>query len=152
MVIQMTILAICVIWNANGARNEYRLLNNLLEEYQKYERPVANESLPVSLSFTLHLQQIIDLDERNQLLVTNLWLDYTWTDANLVWNKVILNLSKSDDNITRTIKLLPMCSYGNLLCYEITLILDTIWRASGYTNSAGQVRNFQIYNIRKQTI
>ena len=152
MVIQMTILVICVIWNANGARNEYRLLNNLLAEYQKYERPVANESLPVSLSFTLHLQQIIDLDERNQLLVTNLWLDYTWTDANLVWNKVILNLSKSDDNITRTIKLLPMCSYGNLLCYEITLILDTIWRASGYTNSAGQVRINQIYNIRKQTI
>ena len=100
MVIQMTILVICVIWNANGARNEYRLLNNLLAEYQKYERPVANESLPVSLSFTLHLQQIIDLDERNQLLVTNLWLDYTWTDANLVWNKVILNLSKSDDDIS----------------------------------------------------
>ena len=101
MVIQMTILAICVIWNANGARNEYRLLNNLLAEYQKYERPVANESLPVSLSFTLHLQQIIDLDERNQLLVTNLWLDYTWTDANLVWNKVILDLIKADDSITR---------------------------------------------------
>ena len=148
MVIQMTILVICVIGNANGARNEYRLLNNLLAEYQKYERPVANESLPVSLSFTLHLQQIIDLDERNQLLVTNLWLDYTWTDANLVWNKVILNLSKSDDDI----KLLPMCSYGNLLCYEITLISDTIWRASGYTNSAGQVRINQLYNIRKQTI
>ena len=100
MMIQMTILAICVIWNANGARNEYRLLNNLLAEYQKYERPVANESLPVSLSFTLHLQQIIDLDERNQLLVTNLWLDYTWTDANLVWNKVIFDLIKGDDNIS----------------------------------------------------
>ena len=151
MVIQMTILAICVIWNANGARNEYRLLNNLLAEYQKYERPVANESLPVSLSFTLHLQQIIDLDERNQLLVTNLWLDYTWTDANLVWNKVILNFSKSDDDITR-IKLLPMCPYGNLLCYEKNIILVIIWRASGYTNSTGQVRFNEIYNIPKQTI
>ena len=107
----MTILAICVIWNANGARNEYRLLNNLLAEYQKYERPVANESLPVSLSFTLHLQQIIDLDERNQLLVTNLWLDYTWTDANLVWNKVILDLIKYDD--------IKNMSYGNLLCDKI---------------------------------
>ena len=147
MMIQMTILGICVIWNANGARNEYRLLNNLLAEYQKYERPVANESLPVSLSFTLHLQQIIDLDERNQLLVTNLWLDYTWTDANLVWNKVILNLSKSNDDITRT-----MCPYGNLLCYEITIILVSIWRASGYTNSTRQVRVNQIYNIQKQTI
>ena len=121
MVIRMTILAICVIYNANGARNEYRLLNNLLAEYQKYERPVANESLPVSLSFTLHLQQIIDLDERNQLLVTNLWLDYTWTDANLVWNKVILDLIKADDSI---IKLSKICPYGNLLCYKTTFIFS----------------------------
>ena len=75
-----------------GATNEHRLLNNLLMDYQKYERPVANESLPVSLNFTLSLQQIIDLDERNQLLITNLWLEYTWEDVNLQWNKVI-NLS-----------------------------------------------------------
>ena len=72
-----------------GATNEHRLLNNLLMDYQKYERPVANESLPVSLNFTLSLQQIIDLDERNQLLITNLWLEYTWEDVNLQWNKVI---------------------------------------------------------------
>jgi len=132
----MTILAICVIYNANGARNEYRLLNNLLAEYQKYERPVANESLPVSLSFTLHLQQIIDLDERNQLLVTNLWLDYTWTDANLVWNKVILDLIKADDSITRQ-KYVIMETYYVIKQLSFLVI---IWRASGYTNSTGQVK------------
>ena len=136
MVIRFTILAICVIYNANGARNEYRLLNNLLAEYQKYERPVANESLPVSLSFTLHLQQIIDLDERNQLLVTNLWLDYTWTDANLVWNKVILDLIKADDSITRQ-KYVIMETYYVIKQLSFLVI---IWRASGYTNSTGQVK------------
>ena len=136
MVIRLTILAICVIYNANGARNEYRLLNNLLAEYQKYERPVANESLPVSLSFTLHLQQIIDLDERNQLLVTNLWLDYTWTDANLVWNKVILDLIKADDSITRQ-KYVIMETYYVIKQLSFLVI---IWRASGYTNSTGQVK------------
>ena len=133
----MTILAICVIYNANGARNEYRLLNNLLAEYQKYERPVANESLPVSLSFTLHLQQIIDLDERNQLLVTNLWLDYTWTDANLVWNKVISDLIKTDDS-KKYVLMEPYCVIKKLL------FLVIIWRASGYTNSTGQVRINQL--------
>ena len=136
MVIRLTILAICVIYNANGARNEYRLLNNLLAEYQKYERPVANESLPVSLSFTLHLQQIIDLDERNQLLVTNLWLDYTWTDANLVWNKVILDLIKADDSITRQ-KYVIIETYYVIKQLSFLVI---IWRASGYTNSTGQVK------------
>ena len=36
----------------------------------------------------IDLQQIIDLDERNQLLQTNMWLTYNWIDANLVWNEV----------------------------------------------------------------
>ena len=74
----------------SAATNEHRLLDNLLDKYQKYERPVANESSPVNLTFTLSLQQIIDLDERNQLLITNLWLDYSWKDVNLEWNKVLI--------------------------------------------------------------
>ena len=35
-----------------------------------------------------NLLQIIDLDERNQLLKTNIWLNYVWNDANLMWNEV----------------------------------------------------------------
>ena len=72
----------------SGGANERRLISDLLANYQKYERPVQNESHPVELTFTLSLQQIIDLDERNQLLKTNLWLDYSWHDVNLRWNKV----------------------------------------------------------------
>ena len=59
-----------------------------MENYQKYERPVLEESDPVELQFGIDLQQIIDLDERNQLLQTNMWLTYNWIDANLVWNEV----------------------------------------------------------------
>ena len=59
-----------------------------MENYQKYERPVLDESDPVELQFGIDLQQIIDLDERNQLLQTNMWLTYNWIDANLVWNEV----------------------------------------------------------------
>ena len=69
-------------------RHEARLLDDLLENYQKYERPVLDESDPVELQFGIDLQQIIDLDERNQLLQTNMWLTYNWIDANLVWNEV----------------------------------------------------------------
>ena len=59
-----------------------------MENYQQYERPVLDESDPVELQFGIDLQQIIDLDERNQLLQTNMWLTYNWIDANLVWNEV----------------------------------------------------------------
>ena len=46
----------------------------------------------VKLQFGVTLQQIIDMDERNQLLKSNLWLEYMWTDVNLAWNEVSRNL------------------------------------------------------------
>ncbi|OQR66436.1 nicotinic acetylcholine receptor [Tropilaelaps mercedesae] len=44
-----------------GGPHEKRLLNDLLANYNVLERPVANESEPLLLSFGLMLQQIIDV-------------------------------------------------------------------------------------------
>merc|ERR1719297_13920 len=66
---------------------ERKLLNDLMAYYQKLERPVANESEAVQLRFGLTLQQIIDVDEKNQILTTNIWLNLEWNDVNLKWNK-----------------------------------------------------------------
>ncbi|KAL9874207.1 neuronal acetylcholine receptor subunit alpha-7-like isoform 2-T2 [Glossina fuscipes fuscipes] len=66
--------------------NEKRLLHDLLDTYNTLERPVLNESDPLQLSFGLTLMQIIDVDEKNQLLVTNVWLKLEWNDMNLRWN------------------------------------------------------------------
>uniref|UniRef100_A0A8D9AHI9 Neuronal acetylcholine receptor subunit alpha-7 n=2 Tax=Cacopsylla melanoneura TaxID=428564 RepID=A0A8D9AHI9_9HEMI len=66
--------------------HEKRLLANLLDTYNTLERPVANESDPLQLSFGLTLMQIIDVDEKNQLLITNIWLKLEWNDVNLRWN------------------------------------------------------------------
>ncbi|XP_031337747.1 neuronal acetylcholine receptor subunit alpha-7 isoform X7 [Photinus pyralis] len=83
-------------------QHEKRLLNNLLTPYNVLERPVANESEPLEVKFGLTLQQIIDvdeknqilttnawlnLDEKNQLLITNIWLSLEWNDYNLRWNE-----------------------------------------------------------------
>ncbi|XP_065165089.1 neuronal acetylcholine receptor subunit alpha-7 isoform X3 [Atheta coriaria] len=67
--------------------HEKRLLNNLLGPYNVLERPVANESEPLEVKFGLTLQQIIDVDEKNQLLITNIWLSLEWNDYNLRWNE-----------------------------------------------------------------
>jgi hypothetical protein len=32
------------------------------------------------------LQQIVDLDEKNQILTSNIWLNLDWVDYSLVWN------------------------------------------------------------------
>ncbi|XP_050425041.1 neuronal acetylcholine receptor subunit alpha-7-like isoform X1 [Adelges cooleyi] len=66
--------------------HEKRLLNDLLDPYNTLERPVANESEPLQLSLGLMLMQIIDVDEKNQLLITNMWLKLEWNDVNLRWN------------------------------------------------------------------
>ncbi|XP_049830731.1 neuronal acetylcholine receptor subunit alpha-7-like isoform X11 [Schistocerca gregaria] len=66
--------------------HEKRLLHTLLDHYNVLERPVANESDPLQLSFGLTLMQIIDVDEKNQLLITNIWLKLEWNDVNLRWN------------------------------------------------------------------
>ncbi|XP_022237264.1 neuronal acetylcholine receptor subunit alpha-7-like isoform X3 [Limulus polyphemus] len=66
--------------------HERRLLNDLLRDYNVMERPVANESDPLLLSFGVTLQQLIDVDEKNEQIVTNLWLSLDWVDVNLRWN------------------------------------------------------------------
>lgn len=82
------LLHICLLIpnETSAGYNEKRLLHKLLDHYNVLERPVANESDPLQLSFGLTLMQIIDVDEKNQLLITNIWLKLEWNDVNLRWN------------------------------------------------------------------
>ncbi|XP_055641297.1 neuronal acetylcholine receptor subunit alpha-7 isoform X3 [Toxorhynchites rutilus septentrionalis] len=83
--IVLCLLVICIRDSLQGP-HEKRLLNNLLQSYNTLERPVANESESLEVKFGLTLQQIIDVDEKNQLLITNIWLSLEWNDYNLRWN------------------------------------------------------------------
>ena len=51
----------------------------------------------MELTFGLELRQIIDLDEKKQVLTTNMWLNLEWTDYNLIWNKVIIKEAEIKD-------------------------------------------------------
>ena len=82
----IVIILICYFDVCVSSDYETHLINHLLKGYEKHSRPVASPNLPLSLNITLTLKQIIDLDERNQLLKTNLWLEYYWFDEKLHWN------------------------------------------------------------------
>jgi len=84
--LQMLVLFCVPIGNSCGP-SERRLLNDLLTYYHKMERPVANESEAIQLKFGLTLQQIMNVDAKNQILMTNIWLNLEWTDNNLRWNE-----------------------------------------------------------------
>lgn len=55
---------------------EKRLIKKLLHDYEKVGligRPVRNTSDTINVYYGLGLIQILDLDEKNQVLTTNVW-------------------------------------------------------------------------------
>jgi len=87
MSLSLAMIITCLPLGTIGGSAERRLLEDLMNYYQKLERPVANESEAVQLKFGLTLQQIMDVDEKNQMMMTNVWLNLEWTDNNLRWNE-----------------------------------------------------------------
>jgi len=75
-----------LLQGSNCGPYEKELLKALLHDYERQSRPVLNESEPLVLVFGVTLQQIIDVDEKNQLLITCLWLNLEWSDYQLNWN------------------------------------------------------------------
>ncbi|XP_023322147.1 acetylcholine receptor subunit alpha-1-A [Eurytemora carolleeae] len=67
-------------------QEESRLLNYLMSTYDREVRPVYNASHAVEVRVGITLTQIFDMDEKNQVLTTNIWLDQEWEDQLLTWN------------------------------------------------------------------
>ncbi|XP_037380592.1 neuronal acetylcholine receptor subunit beta-3 isoform X2 [Talpa occidentalis] len=68
------------------AENEDALLRHLFQGYQKWVRPVLNSNDTIKVYFGLKISQLVDVDEKNQLMTTNVWLKQEWTDYKLRWN------------------------------------------------------------------
>uniref|UniRef100_A0A8C2DHL3 Cholinergic receptor, nicotinic, alpha 4b n=1 Tax=Cyprinus carpio TaxID=7962 RepID=A0A8C2DHL3_CYPCA len=68
------------------AHAEERLLQSLFSNYNKLSRPVANISDVVLVHFGLSIAQLIDVDEKNQMMTTNVWVKQEWNDYKLRWN------------------------------------------------------------------
>ncbi|KAK2842839.1 hypothetical protein Q5P01_013039 [Channa striata] len=63
-----------------------RLYKELMRNYNPLERPVNNDSHSLTVHFSFSLLQIMDVDEKNQVLTTNIWLQLYWMDFYLQWN------------------------------------------------------------------
>uniref|UniRef100_A0A1I7UUM1 Neur_chan_LBD domain-containing protein n=1 Tax=Caenorhabditis tropicalis TaxID=1561998 RepID=A0A1I7UUM1_9PELO len=66
--------------------DEYRLLRDLREGYDPMERPVSDHSKPVNVQFRLILQQLVDVDEKNQVITLVVWTQYKWSDYKMKWS------------------------------------------------------------------
>uniref|UniRef100_A0AAX7UFX7 Cholinergic receptor, nicotinic, alpha 9 n=1 Tax=Astatotilapia calliptera TaxID=8154 RepID=A0AAX7UFX7_ASTCA len=65
----------------------HKLLNDLMENYSNALRPVEDTDKALNVSLQITLSQIKDMDERNQVLTTYLWIRQVWHDAYLKWDK-----------------------------------------------------------------
>ncbi|XP_041060355.1 neuronal acetylcholine receptor subunit alpha-4-like [Carcharodon carcharias] len=68
------------------AQAEERLLKTLFTSYNKLSRPVVNSSDAVLVHFGLSIAQLVDVDEKNQMMTTNVWIKQEWHDFKLRWN------------------------------------------------------------------
>ncbi|XP_071516631.1 acetylcholine receptor subunit alpha-like 1 isoform X1 [Panulirus ornatus] len=65
-----------------------RLYDDLLSSYNRLIRPVGNNSDRLTVKLGLKLSQLIDVNLKNQIMTTNVWVEQEWRDYKLVWEPV----------------------------------------------------------------
>ncbi|XP_055335168.1 acetylcholine receptor subunit alpha-type unc-63-like [Paramacrobiotus metropolitanus] len=63
-----------------------RLYDDLMKDYNKLIRPVRSNTGTLNVSLGLKLTQLIDVDEVNQVITTNVWVRQEWNDYKLSWD------------------------------------------------------------------
>uniref|UniRef100_A0A8C4F9T0 Neuronal acetylcholine receptor subunit alpha-7 n=1 Tax=Dicentrarchus labrax TaxID=13489 RepID=A0A8C4F9T0_DICLA len=81
----LCVFTLCAAGSLQGVYQR-RLYKELMKNYNPLERPVNNDSNSLTVHFSFSLLQIMDVDEKNQVLTTNIWLQLYWTDFYLQWN------------------------------------------------------------------
>ncbi|CAG5135078.1 unnamed protein product, partial [Candidula unifasciata] len=68
--------------------HQKRLYHDLFvgKSYNNLIRPVINTNDSLQINFTLALSAIINVDSKNQVMITNVWLQIYWHDYQLQWN------------------------------------------------------------------
>jgi nicotinic acetylcholine receptor len=85
------ILYLFLFFNASilcvqSSKTDTQLIEHLLSKCDRLSRPVSSPSEVLSVQVSLQLLQIIRVDEKSQVLTTNVWQIIKWKDINLSWN------------------------------------------------------------------
>ncbi len=69
-------LAALCIWESKANPDAKRLYDDLLSNYNRLIRPVVNHTEKVTVKLGLRLSQLVDLNLKDQILTTNVWLEH----------------------------------------------------------------------------
>ncbi|KNC27591.1 Acetylcholine receptor subunit beta-like 1 [Lucilia cuprina] len=73
--------------SVNASEDEERLVRDLFRGYNKLIRPVQNMTQKVGVRFGLAFVQLINVNEKNQIMKSNVWLRLVWYDYQLQWDE-----------------------------------------------------------------
>ncbi|XP_065362718.1 acetylcholine receptor subunit alpha-like [Calliphora vicina] len=79
------ILVLSFISSSTSNPDAKRLYDDLLSNYNKLVRPVVNVTDALTVRIKLKLSQLIDVNLKNQIMTTNLWVEQSWYDYKLQW-------------------------------------------------------------------
>ncbi|KAM4835869.1 acetylcholine receptor subunit gamma [Thomomys bottae] len=82
----LLLLLLAVFLGAQGRNQEERLLADLMHSYDPHLRPAEHDSDVVNVSLKLTLTNLISLNEREEALTTNVWIEMQWCDYRLRWD------------------------------------------------------------------
>ncbi|KPJ14441.1 Acetylcholine receptor subunit alpha-like 2 [Papilio machaon] len=80
----IVLFATCGVIYANP--DAKRLYDDLLSNYNRLIRPVDKNNNTVLVKLGLRLSQLIDLNLKDQILTTNVWLEHEWEDHKFKWD------------------------------------------------------------------
>uniref|UniRef100_A0A2K5P980 Cholinergic receptor nicotinic gamma subunit n=1 Tax=Cebus imitator TaxID=2715852 RepID=A0A2K5P980_CEBIM len=84
LLLLLPLLAVCL--GIQGRNQEERLLADLMQNYDPNLRPAERDSDVVNVSLKLTLTNLISLNEREEALTTNVWIEMQWCDYRLRWD------------------------------------------------------------------
>ncbi|XP_065565961.1 acetylcholine receptor subunit alpha-like [Artemia franciscana] len=118
--------------DVHGNSDAKRLYDDLLSNYNKLVRPVKNVSDPLKVEIKLKLSQLIDVNLKNQIMTTNLWVEQYWVDYKLAWDPEeyggVEILHVPSENIWRPDIVLYNNADGN---FEVTLATKATMQHTG---------------------
>ncbi|XP_071944532.1 neuronal acetylcholine receptor subunit alpha-6-like [Antedon mediterranea] len=76
----------CLVGACSGSESQEKLYIKLMTNYNQLVRPVVNNNDTLTVYFGLQLSQLVDIDEKNQIMITSVWVKERWVDNKLSWD------------------------------------------------------------------
>ena len=133
----------------SGNEAHTRLLDDLLVSYDKRVMPVPTDGSILEAVCSFAIVQIINVDERNQILDTIFWNDMVWVDKRLVWEPSdydgIDSIHMNSEDIW-----LPVLSLYNTV--DLALSVKGAYTTAVILNFTGEIRWEYMTNYRSSCL